>query len=140
MGEGLDDISYVLGDLDRRWWMARGELNTGKNPFLGFGIGTVGNSDLQPNDFPAMDGLAAGIYAGDIENTSLTTDPATPLVKDLATFTLTFNDLSGFSIGPIAAFGFGTGPESLHHVPLPGAVLLGLIGLGIAGVKLRKFA
>jgi hypothetical protein len=26
-----------------------------------------------------------------------------------------------------------------HYVPVPGAVLLGLLGLGAAGIKLRRF-
>jgi len=34
----------------------------------------------------------------------------------------------------------GDGSESFVAVPVPGAVLLGLIGLGVAGLKLRKFA
>ena len=139
-GPGPDDITYVPGDLSRRWRMARDDMDAAEYPFLGLGIGTVGNSDLGDNNFPAMDGLAAGIYAGEIDTPSLVTDPATPLVKDLATFTLTFDDLSGYSIGPIAAFGFGTGPDALHHVPVPGAVLLGLLGMGVAGLKLRKHA
>ena len=27
-----------------------------------------------------------------------------------------------------------------HYVPVPGAVLLGLLGLGAAGIKLRRFS
>ena len=30
--------------------------------------------------------------------------------------------------------------DAFMHAPVPGAVLLGLLGLGVAGVKLRKFA
>ncbi|HUU19404.1 MAG TPA: choice-of-anchor N protein [Sedimentisphaerales bacterium] len=30
--------------------------------------------------------------------------------------------------------------KDLQHTPVPGAVLLGILGLGVAGVKLRKFA
>lgn len=28
----------------------------------------------------------------------------------------------------------------IEHVPVPGAVLLGILGLGVAGIKLRKYA
>jgi len=39
----------------------------------------------------------------------------------------------------IRAQGFADGgSESFVHAPLPGAVLLGLLGLGVAGLKLRK--
>lgn len=131
-GPGLDDITS--------WWMARDDMDAGQNPFLGLGIGTVSNHDLGDNGFPGMAGLAVGIYAGDIESNFLVTDPATLLVKDSATFTLFFEDLSGYSIGPVVAFGFGTRPDSLQHVPVPGAVLLGILGLGVAGIKLRRHA
>jgi hypothetical protein len=30
--------------------------------------------------------------------------------------------------------------DQLYYVPVPGAVLLGMLGLGAAGLKLRKFA
>jgi hypothetical protein len=30
--------------------------------------------------------------------------------------------------------------DNISFVPVPGAVLLGMLGLGVAGVKLRKFA
>ena len=30
--------------------------------------------------------------------------------------------------------------HDLQHVPVPGAVLLGILGLGVAGIKLRKFS
>lgn len=35
---------------------------------------------------------------------------------------------------------FGIGNNSLVPVPVPGAVLLGILGLGAAGFKLRKYA
>lgn len=130
--EELDDIEP--------YWLARDDMDAEQIPYLGLGIGTVGNSNLGDNNFPGMGGLSAGIYAGEITTQSLITDPATPLVKDLATFALTFEDLSGFGVGPKVAFGFGTGPDSLHVVPLPGAVLLGMLGLSVAGIKLRKHA
>jgi hypothetical protein len=30
--------------------------------------------------------------------------------------------------------------ESVVPIPLPGAVLLGILGLGVVGLKLRKYA
>ena len=38
------------------------------------------------------------------------------------------------------AIKFAPPSHDLQHVPVPGAVLLGILGLGVAGVKLRKFA
>lgn len=35
---------------------------------------------------------------------------------------------------------FIVGIESVEPVPVPGAILLGILGLGVAGLKLRKFA
>ena len=34
----------------------------------------------------------------------------------------------------------GNAQDQLVRVPLPGAILLGVLGLGVAGLKLRKFA
>ena len=133
-GPGADDITSL--------WLARADMDVTKTPFLGLGIGTVGNSDLGPNNFPGLGGLSAGIYAGEITTRNLTTNPATPLVKGLATFTLAFEDLSGYTIGHRAAFGFGTAPDSIEVAvaPVPGAALLCLLGLGVAGIRLRKHA
>jgi len=36
--------------------------------------------------------------------------------------------------------GFEDAQDMLYLVPVPGAVLLGILGLGVAGLKLRKFA
>lgn len=38
------------------------------------------------------------------------------------------------------AIKFAPPSHDLQHVPVPGAVLLGILGLGVAGIKLRKFA
>ncbi|MEJ2648346.1 MAG: hypothetical protein P8016_08080 [Sedimentisphaerales bacterium] len=60
---------------------------------------------------------------------------------------MTFLSTPVFS-GTVSQFGFlvdyvgDSGSDNFHLsvVPVPGAVLLGILGLGIAGIKLRKFA
>jgi hypothetical protein len=57
---------------------------------------------------------------------------------------------SGIENGPIGELAFamhiqstgvdGLKSDGLTLVPLPGAAILGLLGLGVAGIKLRKFA
>ncbi|HUU84157.1 MAG TPA: XDD4 family exosortase-dependent surface protein [Phycisphaerae bacterium] len=92
-------------------------------PFLGFGIGTVGNSTVSPNNFMGniVDGVDYSIYAGDITTQNLT---GKALVKDMATFT--FTGLTGFTeadISPTFAFGLGTAPDSFL-TPEPATALL----------------
>lgn len=113
-------------------------------PYLGFGIGTVGNNtsgiitdaDNQFNG-SVVGGMNYSIYSD--------ANPMNPglqgvnLVKGEAIFTFT-GDLDGFHIGPSVGFGLGTGPDSFVSVPVPGAVLLGILGLGAVGIKLRKYA
>jgi hypothetical protein len=45
----------------------------------------------------------------------------------------------GFLVEPDVEFGHIAVPDSTT-VPVPGAVILGLLGMGIAGLKLRKYA
>ena len=114
-------------------------MDASQDPFLGFGIGTVGNSGLSPNNFQGniVDGMDYSIYAGDITTANMDNDL---FVRDTATFT--FDGLTGFTeadIVPRVVFGLGTAPDSyLVAVPLPAAALLGMLGLGAAGLKLRK--
>ena len=50
--------------------------------------------------------------------------------------------------GPVTEFGFKLEYQGIHGsdnfrisvVPVPAAVILGILGLGIAGIKLRKYA
>ena len=46
---------------------------------------------------------------------------------------------SGYLIEPDVEFGHIAVPDT-YKVPVPGAVLLGVLGLGVVGLKLRKFA
>lgn len=119
------------------WWAAK-TMNSTQNPYLDYGIGAAGNSNLTPNNFPQKDGDNGGIIADiEIEGSNLVNND--PFVKEWASFDLLFahDSLIGLSVGE-AVFGFGSEPKFL--TPLPGAVLLGLLGLGVAGIKLRKYA
>ena len=116
-------------------WQFR-TMNNALNPFLGFGLGTVGNSSLAPNNFNGniVGGLDYSIYAGDVTTQNLNN---TLLVKDHITFT--FSGLTGFSeadISPRAAFGLGTAPDSMITVPEP--TTLALIAAGGAAVLRRR--
>ena len=54
-------------------------------------------------------------------------------VADAANTTLQFmSTTSGSGYGPVL--------DDVSVVPIPGAILLGLLGLSVAGIKLRKFA
>ena len=103
-------------------------------PFLGFGVGTVGNANLSPNGFNGseVDGLSLSIYAGTLTSTNnIVTDSL--LVKDSAVFV--FSGLTGYTVAdidPNVVFGLGTAPDStLPGVPVPAAVwLFGSVVIG----------
>lgn len=103
-------------------------MNAAQNPFLGFGIGTVGNSNVSPNNFMGnvVDGIDYSIYRGEITTNNL---DGKLLVKGTATFT--FTGVSGFSeadIGDSYAFGLGTAPDSFL-APEPSTLALAVLGL-----------
>ena len=137
--QGADAAIRSLEDMTGGWDFHPTDPTT--FPYFGFGIGTVGNNsgglitdpDNQFNG-SVVEGMNYSIYSS--------ANPMNPglqgvnLVKDEATFIFT-GDLDGFSIVPKVGWGLGTGPDSF--VPLPGAVLLGILGLGIVGIKLRKY-
>jgi hypothetical protein len=110
-------------------------------PFLGFGIGTVGNSGFPGNGFtPSIVGkgstmIAFSIYkdgnilpVGNLKNEFL--------VQNHARFT--FSHLGAFNeahIVPRTVFGLGTGPDSvIVAVPEPSALLLVACGAGALGI------
>jgi hypothetical protein len=94
------------------------------SPFAGFGLGTVGNNGLTPNNFNGniTGAIDYSIFAGEITTQNL---DSRLLVKDKITFS--FTGVSGFSESDIrnVTFGLGTGPDSLlvgSAVPEPGSV------------------
>lgn len=117
-------------------WQFR-DFDAGLAPFLGFGIGTVGNSNVSPNSFQGniVDGIDYSVYRGDVSSSNLHNKR---LVRDSATFT--FSGLTGFSEDDISesfAFGLGTAPDSFL-VPEPAAGLL--LGLGVCLLRRRRKA
>jgi hypothetical protein len=110
-----------------------------------YGIGTAGNSALpvtgdrfHGND---VDGLDFAIITNDDVTTQNLAERY--LVRETATFEFglpTGSSYSNADLGDQVAFGFGTAPDNFVVTPLPGAVLLGFMGLSVAGLKLRRYA
>ena len=120
-------------------------FNAALNPFYGFGIGTVGNAQLNPNNFQGniVGGMDYSIYAGEITTRNL---HDRLLVKSEATFT--FSGLTGFTEADIASssgFGMGTVPDGIltgqtitgsFEIPEPATIALLCLG-GLVLIKKR---
>ena len=126
----------ALNSGDNTWQFKA--TNPALAPFMGFGLGTVGNGNLFPSN--AFNGNITGgmdysIYAGDVTTSNLHNRL---LVKGPITFT--FTGVSGFTESDIsanAAFGMGTAPDSfLTNVPEPAS--LSLLSLGAMGLLRRR--
>lgn len=114
-------------------WQFR-TMNPGLSPFMGYGIGTVGNNGLSPNNFMGniVDGRDYSIYKGEITTNNLDMNN---LVKEQATFT--FTGVSGCTeadISLVSAFGMGTAPDSIEFSPEPATLGL-LLGVGLFGFR-----
>lgn len=138
--DAADTLSQANADLravdpnDHTWQFRT--MSAASAPFLGFGIGTVGNSNLSPNGFNGniVGGMDYSIYAGDVTTSNL---DDRLLVKECATFV--FSGVSGFSeadISGASAFGLGTAPDSVVYVPAPMGA--GLLGLGMLAAARRR--
>ncbi len=129
---GANLKAVAAGD---RTWQFR-NMNPALSPFLGFGVGTVGNNNLSPNNFMGniVDGRDYSIYAGDVTTNNLDQDY---LVKDRVT--LTFTGVTGCTEANIispSAFGLGTAPDSLQYTPEPATFAL-LLSVGLFGLRRR---
>lgn len=112
-------------------------LNASKTPFLGFGVGTVGNSDLSSNNFNGniVGGMDYSIISGDITTQSL---HDRLLVKNSITFT--FSGLTGFNENNISqsfVFGLGTSPDTML-VGIPEPSTIAILSLGFLLFIKRK--
>lgn len=129
-------------------WQYRA-LNSGSAPFLGFGVGTVGNSGSSslvaaPNTFQgSVVGQGDfGIYAGEaatlqnqLENRFLVSGSATFRFLVLGSGTTSYGE--GHIVRSVV-FGFGTSPDAVIHVPEPaGLAACGLLGLACFGALAR---
>jgi len=122
---------------DRTWQFRM--MDDAQFPYLGFGIGTVGNGLLSPNNFNGnvVGSIDFAIYREEIITQSLHNRP---LVRNTATFI--FSGVAGFSEADIrraAGFGLGTGPDGFQpvHMPEPGSAALWLLG-GLATFMWRQ--
>ena len=123
---------------DDTWQFKSGLSLSASSPPLAFGVGTVGNNALTPNNFSGniVNGRNFGIYRGDVESANLKDEL---LVKDSANF-----EFAGFSmfnlsqVTPHLVFGFGTNPECIISVPEPGTLSLAAFGLFAALITLRR--
>lgn len=130
---------------DRTWEFRDGLSLVASTPPLAFGVGTVGNSSLAPNNFNGniVDGFDFGIFVGEVATQPL---DGSLLVKDSIHFE--FAGFGGFSlaqISPHGVFGFGTDPDTIITVPEP-AGLTALLAACIAWLgwrgrrRIRAFA
>lgn len=133
-GAGTSDLRG-LKEGDGTWQFKT--MNAVTAPFLGFGIGTVGNGSLAGNGFdPDVVGrgksmINFAIFHGEHIQPSGNLKDAY-LLMNTGTFTFTFTGTHSWSESDIrrqAVFGFGTAPDGrIVAVPEPSACALALCG------------
>lgn len=137
----------LLSDLRARdrgdaTWLFR-EMDADHDPFLGFGLGTVGNSGLVPNTFnpdivgpPGKEMINFSIFAGTDLDPVGVLDGAHLVHQEIA---FRFTGAAGYGerdVVDLFAFGMGTGPDSLITVSLPEPGGLALSGIGMLTLAL----
>lgn len=132
----------ALNPGDNTWQFKTGMSLVASQPPLAFGVGTVGNNSLTPNNFNGniVGGRDFGIYVGDVTTQNMNNDL---LVKDSANFAFAgFGNFDLSQISPHAVFGFGTSPECIISVPEPGTLSLAAFGLlaGLLTMRRRRGA
>ena len=132
-GTGTSDLRALKAG-DETWQFK--SMNSAAAPFLGFGIGTVGNGGFPGNGFDT-DLVGKGnsminfsiYHGGDIDPAGNLKDAY--LLKNSGTFTFTFSGTNRWSeddIGRKAVFGFGTSPDgTIFAVPEPSTATLALL-------------
>ncbi|MFM8436317.1 MAG: XDD4 family exosortase-dependent surface protein [Planctomycetia bacterium] len=119
----------AFGSRDDTWMFRSGLGLVASSPPLAFGVGTVGNGALTPNNFfgSLVGTRNFGIYRGDIETSNLNNEL---LVRDSANFEFAgFRNFNLAQVSPHAVFGFGTNPETIISVPEPATLSLAAFGL-----------
>ena len=138
-GRLSDLVARDRGDAS---WLFR-EMDADEAPFLGFGLGTVGNSGLAPNSFdphivgpPGKTMINFSIFAGDdLDPVGVLND--THLVHQAIEFR--FTGAAGYGerdVVDVFTFGMGTGPDSVITVSLPEPGGLALSGIGTLALTL----
>ncbi|MBN1805949.1 MAG: hypothetical protein JW837_11925 [Sedimentisphaerales bacterium] len=144
----LEDLGDGDTYADVQWGNSGSPLNLDLSGFTGYEL-------FMANDNQSQWEVALYLVAGGTEyNTtssyvSILPGSATNVVLDFSSLGISALDLAdvddiGFYIRGNMTGGEGlpTNPDGYHIsiVPVPGAILLGILGMGIAGLKLRKFA
>jgi hypothetical protein len=120
-------------------------MDAAEAPFLGFGLGTVGNSGFAPNSFnphivgpPGSGMINFSIFAGnDLDPVGVLN--GSHLVHQEIEFR--FTGATGYAESDIVdlfTFGMGTGPDSSITISLPEPSGLALSGIGMLTLALAR--
>lgn len=114
---------------DHTWQFKSGLALANTTPPLAFGVGTVGNTDFDPNNFNGniVGNDDFGIFVGEVTTANL---DGWLLVKDSIAFE--FAGFDGFNLGqisPYGVFGFGSSPEFIITVPEPTGIVIAALGI-----------